>query len=95
MIATATIPFYMRYTKGAGEEQGLLVDERENLLIRLNQSGCRAWEAYRAPTWPESCRRYSEAEGIELSDATDLLVAFGRDLAQHGWLEFTEDALQG
>jgi hypothetical protein len=85
-ISAVKVAQFMHYTPSEIGDEGLLVDSREHLLVRLNGSACRAWESLGRPTWAESCTDYANAVGVETAQAEESLMAFVAQAAERGWV---------
>lgn len=83
-------PEHIRFTRGPGESQGILVDQSENLVVRLNEAGCLAWQALSRP-WSEACAYYSQLRGLTAEKAEEELGGFAGALNDHGWVQLLDD----
>jgi Coenzyme PQQ synthesis protein D (PqqD) len=68
---------------------GMLIDERESLLIELNGTACAAWDVLVEPS-DEAVQAYIERVGIPRDDATQEIEAFAEKLRLQGWIEPVE-----
>jgi hypothetical protein len=86
------IPDYMSFTTGPNPRQALLVDQRSNLLVKLNASGRLAWEALEYGDWPKIVRAFAVSMEVDdLSAAEGLLTEFVTKMRAEGWLAVVGD----
>lgn len=86
MNVVVRIPDHMRYTPGPSESQGLLVDQRNHTLIRLNNTGRAAWEALETGSWAAACTAFTQASQLNGDEAERSLLEFAQRLGEEGWL---------
>ncbi|OIV39369.1 hypothetical protein BIV57_00550 [Mangrovactinospora gilvigrisea] len=83
------VPEYVAYTPGPNPGQGLLLDQREFEVVRLNAAGEVAWKGLAAGSLGQAAAYYAEQTGRNPERATAEVGEFAVRLAAKGLLVLT------
>lgn len=86
-----SIPEYITFTVNEDGHEGLLVDQRTFLMVKLNRAGVAAWDAAKLNSWSKACEEFASISGRGLEDSALVLRAFVLRLAEKGWLIVSTD----
>jgi Coenzyme PQQ synthesis protein D (PqqD) len=86
---------HVQFTPPDGPEAtGMLIDERESVLIELNSTACAAWSLLVGNSDP-TLQAYATRVGLATAQAAAEIDRFAESLRAQGWIEVTDPTAPG